>query len=60
MWITIDRFLINLDKVMSMTERVDGVRIDFIDGDELVIKKVDIKDITELLGTQYLGRVVAK
>ena len=57
MWITIDRFLINLDKVMSMTERVDGVRIDFVDGDELVIKKVDIKDITELLGTQYLGRV---
>lgn len=60
MWITIDRFLINLDKVMSMTERVDGVRIDFIDGDELVIKKVDINDITELLGTQYLGKVVAK
>jgi len=57
MWITINRFLINLDKVMSITERVDGVRIDFEDNDELVIKKVDIKDITELLGTQYLGRV---
>lgn len=60
MWITIDRFLINLDKVMSMTERVDGVRIDFVDGDELVIKKVDINNITELLGSQYLGKVVVK
>ena len=58
MWIKIDRFIINLDKVMSMTERVDGVRIDFVDGDDLVIKKVDINDITELLGSQYLGKVV--
>ena len=57
MWITIDRFLINLDKVMSMTECIGGVRIDFVDGNELVVNKVDIKDITELLGTQYLGRV---
>ena len=58
MWIKIDRFLINLDKVMSITERVDGVRIDFEDNDDLVLKKVDINDITELLGSQYLGKVV--
>ena len=32
MWIKIDRFLINLDKVMSMTECIGGVRIDFEDG----------------------------